>query len=92
MQAEKAGACGRARQVSCAPWDWYFYNGPRDILSVTLLKLEFWFPAVIFKVAGLTRLVSCCKSSSSCSSAIAKLVQKNTCVRHNLSPCAEMTM
>jgi len=35
--------------------DWYFYNIAQDILSVTLLKLEFWFPAVMFKVADLTR-------------------------------------
>jgi hypothetical protein len=43
-----------ASGILCS-WDWYFYNGRQDILSVTLLKLEFWFPAVIFKVAGLTR-------------------------------------
>jgi hypothetical protein len=52
--AEKPGACGRARRHSVLRG---IQNFPTEIFlqSVTLLNLEFFFLAVIFKVADSTR-------------------------------------
>jgi hypothetical protein len=52
--AEKAGACGRARRRSVLRG---IQDFPMEIFlqSVTLLNLEFFFLAVIFKVADSTR-------------------------------------